>query len=258
MISPCYNLNSNFPSPSASRPLCVRTIVAGRAGGLTQTATMRTLRKFKDLTGFKINRFTFINREKNGKNAATRWTVKCDCGTTKIVKPQAILSEKIKSCGCLLKEMRANWGLKHGLCRKGKQAPEFWSWTSMKQRCLNPKNEQYHNYGGRGITICDRWINSLQNFVADMGKKPSRNFTLERINVNLGYCPENCKWITKKEQSLNKRTSVKLEIKGVTKNASEWDKEMNLPEGTVCRRLKRGWSSSRAVTTPHKPHKIYE
>lgn len=126
----------------------------------------------------------------------------CKCGTEKMVRSDHLVYSKTQSCGCYRDVHASQENRKHGMY--GTRVYNIWS--SMKQRCLNKKSSNYHNYGGRGIALCDRWMN-FETFLSDMGN-PEEGMTLERVDVNLGYCPENCTWATYKQQSANKRDSV--------------------------------------------------
>lgn len=127
--------------------------------------------------------------------------VVCDCGTQRLVRTYCLQKGITKSCRCLQKEMAAKT---HGLS----ETPEYQAWISAKNRCTRPSNTLYHNYGGRGITMCPEWLNSFETFLRDMGKRPSQFHTLERINNEQGYNKENCKWATRTEQNNNTRRCV--------------------------------------------------
>ena len=133
---------------------------------------------------------------------------KCDCGNEKILFLDAIKRGTTKSCGCLRKESTTDFNRRtkkvHGH-RQTKNTKTYTTWLSMKQRCLNPNHTFYSYYGGRNITICDRWKSSFKNFLEDMGERPEGK-TLDRINSNGNYEPNNCKWSTSKEQISNRRT----------------------------------------------------
>ena len=127
--------------------------------------------------------------------------------------------------------------------------PEYQSWIDMKHRCFNPNNKQYSNYGGRGIGVCDRWLN-LENFLADMGSRPTAKHSLDRINNNGNYSPENCRWSTKKEQQNNQRSNHLITIACVTLTIAQWTKEMGFGRNVIWDRLELGWSDYDAVMTP--------
>ena len=148
-----------------------------------------------------------------------------------------------------------------GLCRKCWKAdynkkhpptPTYTTWADMKQRCLNRKAKQFIDYGGRGITICKRWL-EFKNFLADMGVKPDGK-TLERKNNNGSYSPDNCRWATRKEQSNNMRTNIILSLNGKTKTASEWSREIGIKAHTIHCRLLRGWTVKEALSLKPRGH----
>ena len=124
----------------------------------------------------------------------------CECGNTKNINLYHLLKGNVKSCGCLYTTISSKNSIKH----KMYNTPEYLSWKSMKSRCTNPKATGYKNYGERGIKICDRWLNSFEDFLTDMGKRPE-GYSLDRINPNGNYEVSNCRWATTQEQSNNKR-----------------------------------------------------
>ena len=128
--------------------------------------------------------------------------------------------------------------------------PEYQAWVDMKQRCLNPNYQYYSHYGGRGITVCDRWKNSFQNFFLDMGSRPSAKHSLDRIDNNADYSPKNCRWATKAEQENNKRTNRLITIACVTLTIAQWTTEMGFGKKVIRDRLDLGWSEFDAVMTP--------
>ena len=125
--------------------------------------------------------------------------------------------------------------------------PEYQAWHDMKRRCFNPNAKNYSYYGGRGIFMCDRWL-SFENFLADMGSRPTAKHSLDRIDNNADYSPDNCRWSTKKEQQNNKRTNRLITIGCVTLTIAQWTKEMGYGESVINKRLDMGWSEYDAVT----------
>lgn len=134
----------------------------------------------------------FVGRD---KHRHLLWLCSCSCGGEKVVATQELRSRRTRSCGCLERDAR----IKHGMAK----TPEYRIWIGMLVRCRNPKNKSYKNYGSRGITVCTQW-NEFKNFFRDMGRRPA-GLTLERKDNNLGYSPENCKWVTRKVQRANSR-----------------------------------------------------
>ena len=130
-----------------------------------------------------------------------------------------------------------------------KRTSEYISWTNMKQRCFNPNHPRYLDWGGRGITVCDRWLN-FKNFLADMGTKPSPKHSIDRIDNNGDYSFENCRWATKAEQENNKRTNRLITIGSKTYTIAQWTKEMGFKQNVIYDRLNKGWSEFDAVMTP--------
>jgi len=127
--------------------------------------------------------------------------------------------------------------------------PEYSRWAGMKKRCNNSKHKAYHNYGGRGIKYCERW-EKFSNFFEDMGKLPSPEHSLDRIDVNGNYSPENCRWATRSEQHNNTTRNVRLTHNGITLTATQWAKKFNLPQYLIYHRLQYGWSTEKTLETP--------
>ena len=132
---------------------------------------------------------------------------------------------------------------------------EYRSWINMKSRCFNPNNKYYSDYGGRGIAVCDRWKNSFENFFADMGKKPSSDYSIDRIDNNSDYSAENCRWATNAEQQNNKSTNRLITIGCVTLTIAQWSTEMSFGKSVIQDRLTSGWSEFDAVMTPVRSYK---
>ncbi|WP_136685660.1 hypothetical protein [Falsirhodobacter xinxiangensis] len=141
---------------------------------------------------------------------------------------------------------------RHGFKTSKNTASEYIIWNGMRARCLNKQNPNYHRYGGRGISICDRWAVDFVAFVDDMGMRPSRKHTLDRIDNDGDYTPENCRWATIKEQCRNRRSSKFLTISGQTKTAAEWSDETGISQSLIHARMKMGWTAEAAVTRPRR------
>lgn len=198
-----------------------------------------------DLIGHKFGRLTVYAAAPSNKRGRAQWLCRCECGGTKIVLGNQLLTGGVRSCGCLAHETAVNSGkanFKHG----GGKSPEYRSYSMMRHRCLNPASKSYPDYGGRGIRICDRWLDSYPNFRADMGDRPSGT-TLDRIDNDGPYSPENCRWATKSEQAQNTRTTRHFTINGVSKPLRDWIAESRLERSTIYKRLKRGMTLDAAI-----------
>jgi len=165
--------------------------------------------KLKDLTGQQFGRLKVIRR--SNQTSPVRWHCECKCGRTLDPLSGNLVRGDIRSCGCLRKRTCAETGLRnitHGYSLNGKVRRTYKSWQSMKQRCGNPRAPNYKNYGSRGITVCKHWLNSFENFLADMGERPEGK-TLDRYPDNNGnYESGNCRWATAKQQIANRRRST--------------------------------------------------
>jgi hypothetical protein len=156
----------------------------------------------KELAGQQFGRLTAIKFVSGAKYSS--WLCRCSCGVEVEVITAHLTNGCTKSCGCLNRDVARKNSTKHGLS----YTSEYDCWVNMKDRCLNSKHKAYKYYGGRGIKVCDRWLNSFENFILDMGKKPAPELSLERIENDGNYEPGNCRWATSKEQRLN-RSDVK-------------------------------------------------
>lgn len=154
-----------------------------------------------DLTGKRFGRWTVLKRDENKTTRDSYWLCQCSCGTTRSVVRQYLQDGTSQSCGCLRAELLTS----HGMYK----SPEYTAWYSLIQRCTNQNNPRYPSYGGRGIEVCERWQNSFIDFYDDMGPRPSKNHSIDRINNDGNYEPSNCRWTTRKVQQNNRRNSRK-------------------------------------------------
>lgn len=167
----------------------------------------------------------------------------CDCGKEREVFSDALTGGKSKSCGCLGLQNRISARTSHGMSGSLIYA----TWRTMWDRCENKRNKKYLIYGGRGISVCKRW-SSFENFYKDMGEKPSKIHSIDRVDNNKGYCKENCRWATNTEQSNNRRTTRKIKHDGKILNMQEWSRLIGGSHGLVSDRVSRGMSEIEAIT----------
>jgi hypothetical protein len=186
-----------------------------------------------DLTGMKFGRWTAI-REDGRAYQKVMWLCRCECGKEGRVSAGNLRNGLSKSCGCWnLEQVRSP--KKHGLS----QSPEFTVWQNMIERCTNPKNTAYENYGGRGISICERWRESFSNFYADMGPRPEGT-TINRIDNDGNYEPSNCQWATDQEQQRNKRSNHRITAFGKTMLLTEWSAELGMSPALILYHMNKG------------------
>lgn len=197
--------------------------------------------RVKDLTGQSFARLTVLEFA-GTRSLKAYWLCRCECGVTITLCGGSLTSGNSKSCGCLNRDTRTSHG-KH-------RTPEYKAWQQILQRCCNPSSPTYPLYGGRGITACDRWRTSFVAFSEDMGLRPSPKHSIDRIDNDAGYCKENCRWATKKEQSRNTRQNVLVTFRGKTQCITAWAEELRMKPDTLQDRLQSGWSAERALTTP--------
>jgi hypothetical protein len=198
-----------------------------------------------NLTGRVIGRLIVTTLdEARCKPGYVYWICQCTCGTIKSIRSSGLTSGKVKSCGCLKRDAviaRNKEMITHGL--SGTRA--YTVWRHMIERCFDSEAKQYSDYGGRGIRVCDRWLN-VNNFVADMGQPPPR-MTLERIKNSEDYSPENCKWATRREQNNNTRKNVYITFENTTLTRSQWEQRLGLGATTIRSRMRRGMTIEQAL-----------
>lgn len=223
------------------------------------------MRRPQDLTGLKFGRWT-VHRMVNVTSArGVRWECSCDCGNTKVISAACLKGGNSKSCGCfrreLMREAAKTRNLRHGEGSNGKETPEYRAWTAMLSRCNNSNHRMYPDYGGRGIKVCARW-SLYENFLADMGRRPSDKHSLDRSNNEGGYSPENCRWATAIQQNNNQRRKTHetkygkhalFEHSGKTQPISEWCHETGIKMRTYRARRQAGMTMAEALFTPLMP-----
>lgn len=180
-----------------------------------------------------------------GKGYSVIWKCLCSCG--KICKPYAnhVVRGNTRTCGHGVMSAAT----KHGLTSKGQRSPEMDAWWNMISRCTNPSNPAYKRYGGRGIGVCQSWMDSFGNFWVDMGFRPE-GMTLERIDNSKGYSPENCRWATRRDQANNRDCNRVISARGKTMTIAYWCRETGINRNTLNKRLRLGWEPERAIFHP--------
>lgn len=186
-------------------------------------------------------------------NRPRKFLCRCRCGRVRVVTMRNLRGGLSRSCrGCVtIQEDKPTRDP-----NRYNQAPEWDSWRQIQNRCYNPKAQDYAAYGGRKITVCDRWRDSYQNFLEDMGKRPGPGYSIDRIDVNGNYEKDNCRWATAKEQANNRRNTRRLTLRGETRCLQDWAVIVGIPSKTLYRRITAsGWNDEKALTTPYKPNR---
>lgn len=195
--------------------------------------------KPKNLAGLVFGRLTAQDYVK-----PSRWRCICACGVEKNVSSHNLLNGTANSCGCLKNEQLAARRRTHGMT----SSPTYIAWCNMKARCYNPSYRGYENYGGRGIKVCDRWLNSFENFLADMGERPE-GLSLDRDKVDLDYTPENCQWRDWPSQMNNQRKTVRITLGEKTMSLAQWARETGVNARTIRRRMNAGMTAAEALSS---------
>ncbi len=210
--------------------------------------------KFKDITNEKFGYLIVISYAGKIKKE-NAWLCKCvaildghECGNEKIVL-KCNLGKSTTSCGCINNRKRSEH-IKLKTKHNKTNSTEYMIWVTMKQRCYNFKNKQYCDYGGRGITVCDRWLgeHGFENFYEDMGPRQSKEYSIDRIDNNGNYCPENCRWTTMKIQSNNRRNSILLTYQDKTSTINEWANFLNVNYSLLYSRYYRGLTDEQILS----------
>lgn len=207
----------------------------------------------QNLVGLRFGRLVVLEQTEdyiypNGKHR-TQWLCQCDCGNIVPVEQYNLKCGNSKSCGCLNDELRRTRSIKHG----DRHSRLYRIWCGIKLRCNNPNGQDYNRYGGRGISVCKEWNESYQAFkdwALASGYVDSPDFTIDRIDVNGNYDPDNCRWANAKQQANNRRSNHWLSYNDETHTVSEWSDITGIPYHTLLARVtKLGWSTERALTT---------
>lgn len=196
----------------------------------------------KDLTGERFGKLLVISR--NFSKRWVTWNCLCDCGDECVRDTRSLTSGSAKSCNC--------WKRTHNLGSKNLRL--YGIWIKMRNRCYNENNNRYHRYGGRGITVCSEWHDYANFYNWANSNGYTDELTIERIDNDKNYCPENCTWITLKEQGYNKSTNYNLTAFGETKTLTEWsiDNRCSVNSGVISKRIRNGYSIEDAITTPSR------
>jgi hypothetical protein len=202
------------------------------------------VRKKLELKGRRFGRLLVL-AEAARTHKSIQWQCLCDCGNYVVTFASDLNTGRTKSCGCLQKERASESNRTH----QRSKTKLYRIWRAMIERCSNSNNKRFSAYGGRGITVCDRWAH-FENFLADMGEVPEGS-SLDRIDNDGPYSPENCRWASVTRQARNKRSTIWLEFEGRRQSLPDWANEVGLKRSTLSQRIfKLGWSVQRALTTP--------
>ena len=205
----------------------------------------------KDLIGKRFGRLVVIKRVENDKHNKVQWLCQCDCGNKKIIGSAQLLAGQTISCGCYHKEICVK-NLKNKNNHKLSKTRLYRIYAGIKERCLNINLKAYKNYGGRGIKVCKEWKNDFMNFYNwAINNGYSDDLTIDRIDVNGNYEPNNCRWVTKKVQNRNTRANRNITYNGETHCVTEWAEILNINRTILNDRLnKLNWTIEKTLTTP--------
>ena len=201
------------------------------------------------MIGKRFGRLTVIADAGSAKGGIRLWECECDCGNRCVVRGTYLRNGTTRSCGCISREMTISRSTTHGK----RNTRLYRIWHGMKSRCYFHKNPNFCDYGARGITVCEEWLNSFQAFhdwATSHGY--ADNLSIDRIDVNGSYCPENCRWATMLEQQNNKHNNTSIEIDGRTMNLAQWAKVSGVKQQTISYRYKKGIRGADLIKPPQK------
>lgn len=216
---------------------------------------------FKDISNIKFNYLKAIGYTGKNKRGYAQWHFKCDCGNSIITTSSEVISGHTKSCGCFQKSFASTINKTHGESK----SPVYKIWIGIKKRCFNKQSRRYADYGGRGVVMCNRWKDNAIAFINDIGERPSKNHSVDRINNNGNYScgkchqcvendwPSNCRWATQTEQARNTRYNAAITFNGTTKCIAEWAEITGIKKDTIyCRNNRYKWCAKCTLTAPVK------
>lgn len=199
------------------------------------------------LSGMTFGRWTVLNRVFREGTRNTYWLCRCACGVEREVLAFRLKDGRSKSCGCLSSEVKKSRAVHGHASIDGRKSPEYRAWAHMLERCNNTNCKAYKNYGGRGISVCERWV-KFTNFLADMGTRPSDEHSLDRIDCNGNYSPDNCRWADCRTQQRNRRNNRIITIGGESKCVADWADALEIEGKKLRKALERGkWPKSEEV-----------
>jgi len=202
---------------------------------------------FQDLTGQRFGNLTVIAEGPKTNSGRTTWVCRCDCGKEKIVRAHNLKRGTTISCGCHKYALAKERLTKHG----DSQKRLYRIWWNMIHRCEYKKSNRYKNYGGRGISVCEEWRNSYEEFRDwALSNGYSDDLSIDRIDVDGNYCPKNCRWVTEEVQANNTSKNHLIYWQGKRQSLAQWEKEIGFRSGTLSQRISRGWSIEKALSTP--------
>jgi len=205
-----------------------------------------------ELAGKVFGELTVVRKVDREGTGGRKWECLCSCGKRVRVVGSKLIHGHTKSCGHLRRQARAQ---SHG----DTYSREYNIWTHMRQRCTNPNRDSYYRYGGRGIRVCEAWDNSYEAFLRDMGRAPFPDAQIDRINVDGDYAPDNCRWVSPRENKRNKGNARLLTHNGITRSLQEWSEILGLSRQTLQSRVVRNWTADEIISGvragPHAPRR---
>jgi len=205
--------------------------------------------KIRDLTGQRFGRLVALYPTGERRNSYIVWHCRCDCGNEVDVITSSLTTGHTNSCGCYSRECTIKRSTTHGMAQQRERHPVYYIWSAMIQRCENPNNHNYKDYGGRGIKVCEEWHDAKVFIEWALTSGWGKGLTLDRIDNDSDYKPSNCRWVTRKEQAWNKRNNHLITFNGKTQSLAAWSDETGIPYGTLESRInKLYWPIKRALS----------